>query len=129
MPYKEMTAIKDEGSNKTFAWQIELTLTTDGNSDWVLVPDDCMGISMSLSFDDGSGGAAGSGSATAKVQVSGDLREQVIEDASNVVRERDWALGNITTQQTKMDWVRPVTAFRLVKTGGTGRAVLRARAR
>jgi len=129
MGYKEMLPIKDDGSNQIKAWQYELTLTADSNSDWVFIPDDAQGITCTLSFDDGAGGIPTSGSATGKVQISGDLREQVYDDATNVIRPLDWPLGNITSQATTMDYVRPVTAIRLVKTGGVGRAVLRLRAR
>ena len=129
MSVDKMVAIANDGSNKIFRWEKEFTITSNASSNWCEVPDDAQGLTYSLSFDDGAGGVAGGGTAEGKVEVSGDLLAQVKVDDTNVVRPVDWAKGTITNQVTTQDFSVPFTAFRVTKTGGTGRVVLRVIAR
>jgi len=84
-------------------------------------------VYYSLSFDDGTGGGSGSGSATGKIEITTDLTQDIID--GNEIDSMDWGLGEITDQSTSQDYSRPITAFRINMTGGTGRVLLKVSAK
>ena len=108
--------------DKKNVWEKVITLNAAGNSSWVFPPFDSEKLIYTLSFDDDAGGGAGSGSATGKIQITNDLRLNIIND--NEIITDDWPYGTIINQQTFIDGTPRITAFRVVMVGGTGRVRL-----
>lgn len=116
MAYREMdVAPVKQAGNENFSAQSKDVLTDDGTGDAVLVPGEVQGLAYQLSF---------TGTATGKVQAT--LSTVADVKADEAVWE-DWALGEITDQSTNSDTSVPLTAFRVVKTGGTGTVTLAVR--
>lgn len=104
------------GSEKIFAFEEEVTLEAADTGDDVLVPDDVRGIALSLSF---------TGTATGKIEFT--LSKVNTVQAGDGIWQ-DWDEGDITDQATTTAYLVPVTAFRVVMTGGTGTVTMAARA-
>ncbi len=125
MPFQDMVKLNE---SDTPTWEKQIVQKVVGNSDWVFIPFDISKVSYTLSFDDNAGGGLGSGSATGKVQTTSDLKENVLNGSD--ISALDWAYGDILNQSDSQDGTSgEVTAFRVVMTGGTGRAILKVRAK
>ena len=104
------------GLDNANSYEIELASLSEGNSKWVLIPDDVSFIVVTVSFADGGRG---------KIQTTTDITKRV--KSNNDVIAVDWDLGVV--DNTIQDAVKSVTAFRLVQTSATGscRCSMRAR--
>ena len=115
MNYLDMhVANVKDGGVKAVAFEREVTLSSAGNSVWILVPDDVQQISVTVIPTSG---------ASAKVQTTIDPIAVVKSGAG--ITPVDWDAGLIT--ETTQDVASPITAFRLVQSGA-GNTKMTARA-
>jgi len=114
MGYKDFEVVQvRSGGVKTFAFEYEESLSSSGNGDWLLIPDDMSGISVTVQA---------SGGATAKVQTTIDPLS-VVKSGTGITAV-DWDYGEVTTPT--QDYAMPVTAIRLVQSGsGTTKMTVR----
>jgi hypothetical protein len=89
------------GDARKVAWEKEIDLVAPGNSDWLLVPDEVQGLTVTLSF---TGGGSG------KVQSTTDKVDTVKTGSPVAV---DWPLGEVSS--STQDFCLPVTAIRAVQ--------------
>jgi hypothetical protein len=102
MAYKEMDVCgENTGDARKVAWEKEVNLVASGNSDWILVPDEVQGLSVTLSF---TGGGSG------KMQSTTDKLDTVKNGSPVAV---DWPLGEVSSNT--QDFCLPVTAIRAVQ--------------
>jgi hypothetical protein len=113
MGYKEMNVCgENTGDPRKVAWESEINLAAPGNSDWILIPDEVQGLSVTLSF---------AGGGTGKVQTTTDILNTVKSGSPIVV---DWPAGEVGV--TTQDFCVPVTAIRLVQVNaGTAKMTAR----
>lgn len=103
---------ENTGDARKVAWEKEIDLAAPGNSDWLLIPDEVQGLSVTLSF---SGGGSG------KVQTTTDVLNTVKTGSPVTV---DWPAGEVSS--TTQDFCVPVTAIRLVQiNAGTAKMTVR----
>ena len=101
-----------QGEDFESAWEYETAaVATAGNGDSVMCPDGVAGISATLEV------TAGTGS----IETTTSSYADVIAGTAVWVA---WAAGTIAA--TAQNWVRPVTAFRMVNATGTTKMTARA---
>lgn len=110
----QKTNISPDGEQRIFAYEMELSLSSIGNTQWILVPLRVQQITVSLIF---------TGGARAKVQTTTSPILTVKEGTPNSL---DWPHGVIN--QNCSDVCVPVTALRLVKTVDSGTVEIEVRA-
>jgi len=111
----QVVTVQPNSPDRVFAYEIEQSLSENGNGSWILIPEDVITIAVSISFTDGGRG---------KVETTTDIVSNVKNDIGVV--PVDWALGVVN--DTIQDSVIPVTAIRLVQTSLTGSSKLTVRA-
>lgn len=114
MGTKEMDVadVKD-GGLKSFAFEYEENLSSPGNGESLLIPDDIASIVVTVSF---SGGASG------RVEATSDKLQTVKDDLSKWV---SWVSGDVSI--TTQDVAYPPTSLRMVQlSAGTMKMTVRA---
>jgi len=112
--FKDLEVVQvRSGGIKTFAFEFVETLSSSGNGDWLLIPDDMTGISVTVQ--------AGGG-ATAKVQTT--IDPLAVVKSGTGITAVDWDYGEVSSPT--QDYALPVTAIRLVQVGaGTSKMTIR----
>jgi hypothetical protein len=114
MSYKEMNVCSENtGDARKVAWESEVNMVAPGNSDAIIIPDEIIFISTTMSFTEGGSG---------KVQVTTD-RIAVVKEGLGITWVDSW-WGE--TSDTYCDVYFPVTAIRAVQiNAGTMRMTIR----
>lgn len=89
------------GFQRTVAWEANIQLTSAGESDWIIVPDNVDGVQVQVSF---TGGGSG------KIQAT--LSPVATIKSGSPVPE-DWDFGEVST--TIIESCEPVSALRAVQ--------------
>jgi hypothetical protein len=114
MGYKFMQPVSINTQNQTQrAFEHKEELSAASSSDWIIVPDDIRGVSVSVSA---------SGGATARAETTTSLYKDVISDTA---QPETWPSGEVTTITSQN--AHPCTAIRLVQTGA-GSSIMTLRA-
>ena len=111
----QLANITASGEMRVFAHEMELSLSSPGNSQWIIIPLGVTQIAVTISFTDGGRG---------KIQTTTDIIRRVKENDG--VIPVDWELGVVV--DTIQDSVIPVTALRLVQTSDPGSSKITVRA-
>ncbi len=90
------------GRDRKFAYEQEVSLIANGNSDWILIPEDVSSVAVTLLV---SGGGKG------KVQATTHSISDVIADVAIGI---DWDFGEVDVNTQDVGF--PPTAIRLVQT-------------
>jgi hypothetical protein len=107
--WKDMQVSPAPGAGGTAAYELEVSLATAGNSEWVIVPRGTDTVTITVVC---------TGGATAKIQTSTDTVYTVKSGTPTPV---DWGAGATTGPLT--EYTIRVTAWRLVQIGaGTAKA-------
>lgn len=103
MGYEEMKVANVKGGGgPEFAFEADINLDGAGESDWYLIPDDIMGLSVTVKS-----------TAQAKAQTTTDPIS-IVKSGSGITPV-DWPAGLVST--ATQDHAKPVTAIRLSQTG------------
>jgi len=102
----------DIGENTKFAFEKTITLSSAGNSSWVMIPKGVQRIVVTIIPT----------TATGRVEASSDTVNEVKTGTPTAV---SWDLGDVSV--TTQDWCYPPTALRCVQTGA-GSVVMKIRA-
>ena len=111
----QKTNISPDGEQRIFAYELELSLSSPGKTQWLLMPLRVQQASITISFTNGGRG---------KIQTSTDIIRRIKENDGII--PVDWNLGVVN--ETIQDSVLPVTALRLVQTSETGTSKISVRA-
>lgn len=99
------------GQDRSF--EIEINLTSAGNSEWIIIPEKIRFISVTVSF---------TGGATGKIQTTTD-KVDTIRNGSPIAI--DWRFGEVTNNRTEV--CKPVSGLRAVQIeSGTMKVTIRA---
>ena len=110
----QKTNISPDGEQRIFAYEMELSLSSIGNTQWILIPLRVQQITVSLIFTDG---------ARAKVQTT---TTPILTVKTGTPTPLDWPHGVVN--ENCADVCVPVTAVRMVKTVETGTVKIEVRA-
>jgi hypothetical protein len=111
----QLANITLSGEMRVFAHEMELSLSSTGDSQWIIIPLGITQIAVTISFSSGGRG---------KIQTTTDIIRR-IKDNDGIIPV-DWSLGVVNN--TIQDSVIPVTALRLVQTSETGSSKISVRA-
>lgn len=109
----QIANIKKDGEMKVFSYEMELSLSSPGNSQWIIIPVRTPLIACTIELSDGAEG---------KIQATTDIISKIKDNTAIGI---DWDLGEVS--ENSQDLCEGASAVRLVQTeSGISKITVRA---